>query len=467
MRLRHRIVGPVGGSRPQAAGTADPAAEAPAALFAGDPGDPGAATPGASTPEASTTDAAPGRPPAWPGSAHWRDIPGGPGAVAAADLVADPCAASRAAVDDACSLADRLGALAVAAQERLRDARRNYDEHVGRREHAASAADPRAVRAAKDEAQAAFRNARLGARQRTDLEAAAGEWLREIDRVNTRTREAIRIVRGEDAVEAKLLRELDRLGVEADGARIAAESAGEACRNARITLATCEERERVGATATVSAAPFGATLAPAFVAARATGAVSVPPAARPADPGAGAGEGAPAVAAAEGNEWEAGEPDGTSPPSAEPAIIPLLKGDRATAHRLAAMLAKGDSEAERTWLRRLGAFVEAVRGRAIDSAALMFPEDHPFWGPYTSSSAARSRPPSPRWDSAPTATAASRMGASPASATSRWRSGMPASTRCASVSGRASPSCRISTRASRWTPAGSYPRPRESSPSAR
>jgi hypothetical protein len=369
VRLRHRIVGLVGGPRPPAVQPADPGAEAPAA--------PSAADPGADTPEA------PSRPVGWPGVPHWPDLPGGPGAVSAADLAADPCAAQRTAVDDACSLADRLGALAVASQERLRDARRNYDEHSWRREQAANAADPRAVRAAKDEAQAAFRRARLGAHERTDMEAAAREWLREIDRVNARTREAIRIVSGEDAVEAKLLGELNRLGVEADGARIAAESAGEACRNARITLASCEERERVAASATESVAPSVATLAPASVAARATVPAAGPPTAQPAGATTLAGESAPAPAAASGAEWEAGEPADAPSPATEPAIIPLLAGDRAVARRLAATLAGSDAEAERTWLRRLGALVEAVRGRAIDSAALVFPEDHPFWGPYT------------------------------------------------------------------------------------
>ena len=63
--------------------------------------------------------------------------PGGPGA-ATGDPV-DPCGPSRVAVDDACSLADRMNALALAAQERLREARHAYDQHVDRRERAAAA----------------------------------------------------------------------------------------------------------------------------------------------------------------------------------------------------------------------------------------------------------------------------------------------------------------------------------------
>jgi hypothetical protein len=289
--------------------------------------------------------------------------PDGPGAAAADGD--DPCGPAREAVTDACSLADRMNALALAAQERLRDARRAYDEHAGRRERAAAAADPRAVRAAKDEAQATFRRARLAAAGRGDVEAAAREWLREIDRINARTREAARLLSREDAAESDLLFAVERLGVEADGARIAAESAAEACRNARIALATCEERERVG-----MAAAAGAGLAPASMVARAT---------RAATPdAAGAAEGA--AAGADGDDRPA--PISDDGP-AQPAIVPFLAGDRAVRARLAAALADGDVAAAAGWEIHLASLVEAITARAVDSAALTFPEDHPFWGPHT------------------------------------------------------------------------------------
>ena len=70
------------------------------------------------------------------------------------------------------------------------------------------------------------------------------------------------------------------------------------------------------------------------------------------------------------------------PTDAEPAILPLLAGNRDVLRRIAAVLAAGDAEAQPHWERRLAALVEAVRLRAIDGAALTFP-DEGFWAPYT------------------------------------------------------------------------------------
>lgn len=332
MRLTHRILALFGGRRV--------------------PADPATARQHSSPPVAAVPDALPA-----PGP----DILAPSGPDAATGDPGDPCAPSRVAVGHACSLADRLNALALASAERLRDARRAYDEHAGRRERAAAAADPRAIRAAKDEAQHAFRTTSVGARERGALEAAAREWLREIDRVNANTREAVRLLVREDAAEAGLLQAVERLGIEADGARIAAESAGEACRNARIALAACEESERLdrGESATRE------LLAPAWVVARATPAPTPDPAPRGADPEPGPDASTPTAAAA-----------------GEPAVLPLLAGNRDVMRRIAATLADGDAEAERRWQGRLAALVDAVRARAIDGAALTFPEDG-FWAPYT------------------------------------------------------------------------------------
>ena len=288
---------------------------------------------------------------------------GGPGA--ATGEPADPCGPSRAAVDDACSLADRMSALALAAQERLREARRAYDQHVDRRDRAAAAADPRAVRAAKDEAQVSFRHARLGAGEQGAGESAAREWLREIDRINARTREAVRLLARENADNAGLLQAAERLGLEADGARIAAESAAEACRNARIALAACEESERLDRPKPIAAE----LLAPATVVARTSP--------------------APAPAAAAATDPAATDPAATDRATAgddrseaEPAILPLLAGNRDVLRRIATILAESDAEAQARWESRLSALVEAVRLRAIDGAALTFPEEG-FWAPYT------------------------------------------------------------------------------------
>ncbi|HYN48443.1 MAG TPA: hypothetical protein VER83_06215, partial [Candidatus Nanopelagicales bacterium] len=117
-------------------------------------------------------------------------------------------------------------------------------------------------------------------------------------------------------------------------------------------------------------------LAPASVVARATTAPTSDPAARGATPEPGPATSHAAAAAA------AGEPADAEPAAAEPAVLPLLAGDRDVLRRIAATLAEGDAEADGRWQARLSTLVDAVRARAIDGAALTFPDDG-FWAPYT------------------------------------------------------------------------------------
>ncbi len=338
MRLTHRVAALFGGRRkPAGPTTARQLPSTPVAAEAPGP----AESPDPAVPEARLATSLGTRPSSGP--------------VAATAAPADPCGQYRIAVSDACSLADRMQALALAAQERLREARRAYDQHAGHRERASAVADPRFVHAAKDQAQAAFRTARLAARDRGALEKAARDWLREIDRVNAGTRDAVRELARETAAEAGLLRAVERLSLEADGARIAAESAQEACHSARIALADCEESRRPG-----GRSAEGGLLVPASLAALMT-------------PAAAAGEAGPEPDAVARTVAAAG---------AEPAILPLLAGNRDVMRRIAAALAEGDAAAEVRWQGHLGALVEAIRARSIDGAALRFP-DAGFWAPYT------------------------------------------------------------------------------------
>jgi len=272
----------------------------------------------------------------------------GPGA-ATARPDADPCAALRVALEERCGHAERMAAVAATAAERHREARRAYDEHIVRRERAAATMDPRAVRAAKDEAQANFRLARVTARDRDALEAAAREWLREVNRINGRSREATAIVSREDAAEPGLLHALERLGVEADGARITAEVAAEACTEARAALAACEEAERLGAVAVSPGPAFGTPLPEPTV-------------------------GELASAGATGDEEAV---------RGEAAIMRLLRGERDTLRSLVDRLAGDDPDQRRRWQMQLTDLVDSIVARAIDATALTFPADHPFWGPYT------------------------------------------------------------------------------------
>jgi hypothetical protein len=259
---------------------------------------------------------------------------------------ADPCAAQRVAAEEACAHADRMAAVAGAAQERAREARRAYDEHVARRDRAAATVDPRAIRAAKDEAQAQFRRGRLAARDRAAVEAAAAAWLREINRINARSREAALVMSREARVEVELLRAVDKAGLDVDVARIRSENAAEGCRAARIALANCEETERLGS--------------------------ATPEPAAPAEPRQLAAEGEAAP-----------EP----PPVAadDAAILRLLRGDRATMRSIVERLGGSDPDQQRRWQLIVSDLVDAIVARAIDASALSFPEDHVFWGPYTQS----------------------------------------------------------------------------------
>ncbi len=266
----------------------------------------------------------------------------GPGA-ARAEAV-DPCAALRAAVDEANAHAARMAPVAEAALARLRDARHTYDEHAGRRERAASTVDPRAIRTAKDEAQAQFRRSRLAAQDRATVEAAAAAWLREINRINARTREAALVMAREAGAEAELLRVVEKAGLDADVARIGSEHAADESRSALMALASCEEAERLG---------------------------SAPP------------ELAPPAAPRRLAEEDAGMADLPAAPGEDVAILRLLRGDRATMRSIVERLGGSDPDEQRRWQLLVSDLVDAVVARAIDASALTFPTDHVFWGPYT------------------------------------------------------------------------------------
>ena len=102
----------------------------------------------------------------------------------------DRCAEERRLADERCELATRVRAQAVAAADALRLAQRSYDEHEAAAVTAAWQADPRAVHDAKDAAQGGFRSAVAAATSSDQLEAAARDWLTEINRINTEAREA-------------------------------------------------------------------------------------------------------------------------------------------------------------------------------------------------------------------------------------------------------------------------------------
>lgn len=261
------------------------------------------------------------------------------------------CAEERRRADERCELATRARAQADAALAALRSAQRSYDEHEAAAVTASSRADARAIHEAKDTAQGAFRAAVGAAADSDALETAARDWLNEINRINIEARDASTKATAEHAAAAAIGATLDRLSLEADSARIGAETADAACLAARAAVAECDERA-VLAPAAVPVAPVGAAFA-----------TSPEPTFTRLDEDETLGLALQA---------------GTAP-----CIFRLLRGDRHAMTTLVANLAGDDPDARRHWQLLITSLVEAIIADAIEAAALEFPLDHPFWGPFT------------------------------------------------------------------------------------
>ncbi|MEX1173784.1 MAG: hypothetical protein WEG56_14405 [Chloroflexota bacterium] len=256
-----------------------------------------------------------------------------------------PCGSVRRVADERCKLASRARAEAGDADDALRLAQRAYDDNEARIEEATRTADPRAVREAKNVAQRAFRAARDVAQTTDAVEAAAREWLAEVNRINAATRDADAIAAQERASAQTLAAELEQRSVQADAARIAAETAEAACLAAREAAADCDERE---AAATAAGRP--------------------PSGNAPDDHGVFTPEAVPVGALAEG---------GT------PRIFRLLRGDRSALMELVAAMAGDDPVGQRHWQMTLSDLVDAILAESIAAGTLHFPPDHEFWGPFT------------------------------------------------------------------------------------
>ncbi len=284
------------------------------------------------------------------------------GAVESSPAADGPCIEERRVADERCVVATRARDGAAAAADSLRRSQHTRDDLAARAESAAAAADPRAVRVAKELAQRRFHDVRAAAQTRDDVEAGAREWLEEINRINHETREATLVIERDRSTAAAMERDLERLALEADAARILAEQADEACLAAREALAACDEARNL-----------------AEAAARSGG--------------------------AEADGDDAGDPDGSriaaatpepedefafatpmrSQAGAEAVILQILRGDREAMQRAVARLAGDDPEAHRRWQVLLGSLAEALIARSIEASAFEFPLVHPFWGPFSQS----------------------------------------------------------------------------------
>jgi hypothetical protein len=261
-------------------------------------------------------------------------------------LATERCAEERLLADERCELATLARARADVALDALRAAQRTYDAHEAAAVTATWRADPRAVHEAKDVAQGGFRAAVASAATSDQLEAAARDWLTEINRINTEARDATIAASREHAAAIEIGSTLERLGLAADAARIGAENADGACLSARAAVADCVEH------ASTDAASF-----------------LIPPVTN-------AAPGMPRLDDDEtlGQALEAG---------GEPRIFRLLRGDRQAMTSLVAALAGDDPDARRRWQLLLTGLVEAIVADAIEASALEFPDGHEFWGEFT------------------------------------------------------------------------------------
>ncbi len=258
---------------------------------------------------------------------------------------AGPCAEPRRLADERCELADRARAQAGVAEESHRAAQRAYDQHEAAAETAAAAADPRALRRAKDDAQARFRDGRASAMPGDAVEAAARDWLLDINSINADAREAAATLARERDAAAAVALNLERLALEADAARIAAETADSVCLTARETLAACEEADANGVTGHRPAAPSRAPI------------------------GDASADDDPLAAALGGG--------------GDPRIFRLLRGDRTALTEMVTAVAGEDPEARRHWQTAFVDLIDAILADSIAGGSLDFPTDHLFWGAFT------------------------------------------------------------------------------------
>jgi hypothetical protein len=267
---------------------------------------------------------------------------------------ADPCGALRTLVDERCAVATSARQHAQSASDTLREAQRAYDAMRERVERAQAQADPRAVAAAKEALHGAFRAASAAAAGAEATERAAREWLDRINELNAQTREATRLAESGLVELRSSLPRLERLTVEADAARITAESAELACHEAREALAACEEPSAEAAIAAASAAS-ATSGEPAWPLA-----ATWPPNVAQVD--------------------QPGDEAAVDQHAGLPVIIRILDGDLDARDRLVASLAEDDPTAARQWQIRLAGLTDAIGARAIEDGFLDLPDLDPFWG---------------------------------------------------------------------------------------
>jgi hypothetical protein len=277
-------------------------------------------------------------------------LPAPPAYPPAPALGSGPCGPARAEVEYRCAEAERLAQAAQIHVQRLRDAKRMLARVQAQRDADARVRDRRLLSDAKENARRAYHESYSRAANgspNNEVQGAAGEWLREINRLNRQLELADRRAADVARQISELTAALPQIELAADAARIAAEAAQVTCVEARRALAACEEE----AARQVRSAPR-------------------PP-------------GVPGVRAA-APVTPAAPPAATVVPPTGPAPISLLlRGDRQALLGLTLRLAEETGvEAGRLQLLLLE-LRQAIASRALEDNALAFPAAHPFWSQFS------------------------------------------------------------------------------------
>ena len=264
----------------------------------------------------------------------------------AAEVEADACAEVRRSTATRCAAADSTRDAARVAADLLREAQRANAALRARVEEAGVTGDPRRVAAEKERLHAEFTQANDRASGADEAEAAAKAWLTAVSELNARAREAVNRIQAGTAELRTRTAELDRLGHDAEAARMAADHAEAECRAAREALAQCEERDLAARPVTPPELPFA--------------------------------EHWP------GEDERAFDRRPTDPVDLGrmPAVIRILRGDAAARESVVAALAGDDPAARPTWQVRIARLTDAITARAIEDGYLDLPPDHPFWGQF-------------------------------------------------------------------------------------
>lgn len=256
-------------------------------------------------------------------------------------------------VEIRCGFAELARKEAHAASARVTETKHLLEAQTATVAQAQAQVDPAATNASKDDAHRSFRAAVAAARGRGQVEAAAGAWLSEINRVNMQSRVLQARLKHEREVADALVDQLAKLSTNAETSATAAAKAIEACRDAQSQAAA----SAVGAAET--APPTEAVAAP----------IPSPEETEPEDEAA---EGHPST------DWLVIDIRSPEPQT----IIRLVRRDGRTLNALVDRLAGTDPTARSCWGLLLSNFVDSVAAAAIEDACLVFPAADPFWSQF-------------------------------------------------------------------------------------